>query len=82
MNANLRGEIIKRASKLFTEADEFKIATIEDYTKELNEQFQEGNYNQYLRSGLGFEIEQGSKEAREVMKLLIKYNLGAVKAPL
>lgn len=67
-------EIIERASKLFAAKDELQLATVTDYRNEFVSQF-ESNEEHYLRSGLGYYIEQGEREASEIMKMLIRYNL-------
>lgn len=69
-------EIAARCAKLAvtTESNETGLM-YEDYLNEYLEQFESGEYLIYLKIWIGYMVEEGNKEAIEIMKLLIKSNL-------
>lgn len=69
----LKNEIVRKAAELAHKNDPY--TAIEDCLEEYSEQFEDGSYELWLRGWLGLMIEDGSKEAVEIMKNLIRYRL-------
>lgn len=75
--SNLINEIAIKSTILATENEDADISEdeIEIFMNEYRNQLESFEHNQYLRSYIGYEIEKGNKDAIEIMKLIIKYNL-------
>ncbi|WP_242831827.1 hypothetical protein [Desulfitobacterium hafniense] len=69
----LKSEIIRRAAELAHKNDPY--LTTRECIEEYYEQFEDGSYELWLRGWLGLMIEDGHKEAVEIMKDLIRYRL-------
>ncbi|WP_242831340.1 hypothetical protein [Desulfitobacterium dehalogenans] len=69
----LRNEIIRKAAELAHKNDPY--LTKHECASEYYDQFEDGSYELWLRGWLGLMIEDGSKEAIEIMKDLIRYRL-------
>jgi len=71
--ANLRDKIISQSAILAHQTE--PNISLSEYIAEYSEQFAENSYNNYLRIWLAYMIEKGCKQAIEIMKDLIRYNL-------
>lgn len=73
MNNTLKNNIILNAAELAHKEnpDIPEQVCIEEY----QEQFEDGSYELWLRSWLGYMIERGNKEAVRIMKDLVRYRL-------
>lgn len=69
----LKDKIISNAAELAHKDDPY--LTKQECISEYYEQFEDGSYELWLRGWLGLMIENGSKEAVEIMKDLIRYRL-------
>jgi hypothetical protein len=72
-------EIAERSARLALDVDDIGITSYGEYLQEFTEQLLTNVHNSYLRLWIGYMIEQGNKEAIEIMKLIIKFNLRKVK---
>ena len=74
LHIKIHGEEIIQGA--FIGKDPMTIADcMREYTQEFSEQFEDGSYMECLRLSLGWMIEDGHKEAIEIMKDLIRYRL-------
>ena len=69
----LKTEIIRKAAELAHKNDPY--LTKQECMEEYHEQFEDGSYELWLRGWLGLMIENGHKEAIDIMKDLIRYRL-------
>lgn len=69
----LRNAIITKSAELASNTDD--AITMQECVKEYTDQFDEGSYCEYLRSWIGYMIEQGNKEAIDILKDIIRYRL-------
>jgi hypothetical protein len=47
----------------------------QDYLNEFSEQIREGSHNTYLRSWIGYMVEQHNASAIDILKMIIRNNL-------
>lgn len=73
----VRNAIITKSAELACKVDKLN-TPMHEFVTEYTEQFDEDSYCNYLRVWLGYMIEQGCKEAIDIMKNLIRYRMNAV----
>ena len=75
LQRKLEYQIARRAAKLAVKADETKTKTFAGCVKEYMDQFYEGTHKENLRTWIGKLMQIEVKEAKEILKMLIRFEL-------